>query len=186
MHFKRLLLLATASVALVTTVAYAVRQDDAPQMPEPTAEHKLLLERVGTWDATMKMWVAPDAPPMEMTGVETNRALGPFHLVSDFKSKFMGEDFEGHGVVSFDPAKQKFINVWTDSSEPSPSIMEGTYDTKTRALTFVGENMMMGQRMKMREVETRKDADHATFEMFVTGADGKEMKMMHMEYTRKK
>ncbi|MCK6448644.1 MAG: DUF1579 domain-containing protein [Planctomycetes bacterium] len=185
MHFKRLFLLASASVALITATAFAVRQDDAPQMPEPTAEHKLLMERVGTWDAKMKMW-APDAPPMEATGVEKNRAVGEFHVVSEFTSNMMGMNFEGHGVSSWDPSKKKFFSIWTDSTEPSPLLMEGSYDAKTRTLTLVGENMMMGQRIKMREVVTFKDADHATFEMFVPGPDGKEMKSMQIDYTRKK
>lgn len=185
MHFKRLFLLASTSVALVAATAFAVRQDDAPPEPQPTAEHKILMERLGTWDAAMKIWMAPGAP-METKGVETNRALGPFHVVGEFESTFMGEPFQGHSITSWDPSKKKYISVWIDSGESAPSITEGTYDPRTRTLTFVGESMMMGQLTKMRQVVTTKDADHALFEMYTTGSDGKESKMMEMAYTRRK
>lgn len=187
MKLNRVLLLAAGAAVLVSAGVFALspQEKGGPPMPEPSEEHKLLMERVGTWDCAMQMWMGP-GDPVETTGVETNRALGAFHVVSDFTSDFMGMPFQGHGVSSWDPAKKKFVSIWTDSTEPSPALMEGSYDAKTRTMTLLGENMMMGQRMKMREVLTLKDADHATFEMFVTGADGKEMKTMQMDYTRRK
>lgn len=186
MKLHRSVVLAVTSVLLATTVAFAVRQEGQPPMPEAGPEHKLLMERLGTWDAAMKMWMVPGEEPLQMTGVEKNRAVGAFHVVSEFTSDFGGMPFEGHGLSSWDPAKKKFISIWADSSEPSPAILEGTYDAKARTLTFVGENMMMGQRLKMRELITLKDADHAQFEMFLTGPDGKEAKSMEITYTRKK
>jgi hypothetical protein len=187
MKLNRLSALAVGLFALTTvgTVAWAVQEGAAPQMAQPSAEHKLLLEGVGTWDCALQLWMAPGEPE-KMTGVETSRALGPFHVLSEFKADMMGMPFEGHGVLSWDPAKKKFFSLWVDSTEPSPATMEGTYDAKTRTLTFTGRNTMMGELQAMREVVTLKDADHSTFEMFVTGADGKEKKTMQIDYTRKK
>jgi hypothetical protein len=187
MKLSRLTALAVGLAALTTvgTVAWAVQESAAPQMAQPSAEHKVLLERVGTWDCALQLWMGP-GEPQKMAGVEINRALGSFHVLSEFKSDMMGMPFEGHGVVSWDPAKKKFFSLWVDSMEPSPATMEGTYDAKTRTLTFTGRNTMMGETQAMREVIAVKDADHATFEMFVTGADGKETKTMQIDYTRKK
>jgi hypothetical protein len=42
-----------------------------------------------------------------------------------------------------------------------------------------------GKMAKWRSVTTVKDDNHFTFEMFLTGSDGEENKMMTMEYTRK-
>lgn len=179
------IVMSASVLASAGAFAWGLQQDGAPPMPQASPEHKLLMERVGTWDCAMQMWMGP-GEPMKMTGVETNRALGPFHLVSEFEASMMGEPFAGHGVFSWDPAKKKFFSLWVDSTEPSPMLMEGTYDSKTRATTFVGENVMMGERMKMREVVTSKDADHAVFEMYLTGADGKEQKSMQIDYTRRK
>ena len=187
MHSKRIVLGALSSVVLVSAVAVAAsgRQDEAMGMPEPAPEHEHLLSRVGTWDAVMQMWMGP-GDPVKSTGVETNRALGAFHVVSEYKSDFMGMPFEGHGVLSWDPVKKKYVSLWVDVIEPSPAITEGTYDAKTKTITFVGDVAMMGVTQRIREVVTLTDADHSTFEMFVPGPDGKETKAMQIDYTRRK
>ncbi|MBI5435380.1 MAG: DUF1579 domain-containing protein [Planctomycetes bacterium] len=187
MNLKRSSLVVAACAALLSVgaVAMTVNQDGAPPRPEPAPEHKLLMERLGTWDCEMQMWMGPGEPE-RMKGVEKNRALAPFHLVSEFTADMPSMQFEGHGVMSWDPEKKKFVSLWVDVTEASPTWMEGTYDAKTRAFHFTGENMTMGQRLKMRHVLAIKDADHATFDMYVTGADGKESKSMQIDYTRRK
>ncbi|MCC6406080.1 MAG: DUF1579 domain-containing protein [Planctomycetes bacterium] len=187
MNLNRSSLVVAACAALLSVgaVAMALNQDGAPPMPEPAPEHKILMERLGTWDCEMQMWMGP-GEPQKTTGVETNRAIGGFHVASEFTSDMLGMDFHGIGISSWDPAKKKFISLWADSLEAAPALMEGTYDAKSRTITFVGENMMMGERTKMRQTVVLKDADHAAFEMFITGADGKEMKTLHFDYTRRK
>jgi hypothetical protein len=186
--FPRKLILALACCAVPATlgaVALAIQEGGAPPMAQAASEHKMMLERAGTWDAKGQMWMgAPE--PTAFTGVETNRMLGEFHVLSKFESQMMGSPFEGHGILSWDPNKKKFVSVWVDTMEPSPAVLEGTYDAKAKTFTFTGETMMNGQRTKMREVVTVKDADHATFEMFTTGPDGKEGKAMQIDYTRRK
>jgi hypothetical protein len=179
MHTKRIVLFALSSVLVVSAVAVAAssRQDGAQMMPKPSPEHAYLMQRVGTWDAVMSMWMDP-GEPMKVTGVETNRAIGEFHVVSEYKADFMGMPFEGHGVMSYDPAKKKYVSLWVDALAPSPSISEGTYDERTKTITFVGE--------ATREVVSLTDADHAIIEMFSTGADGKEAKSMQIDFTRRK
>jgi hypothetical protein len=124
--------------------------------------------------------------PLKMNAVETTRALGSFHVLSEFESELMGTPFSGHGVMSWDPAKKRFVSLWVDVMEPSPSLMEGTYDAESRTLSFVGENTMMGEKVKMREVLRHVDADHVVTELFATGKDGKETKSMQIDYARRK
>jgi Protein of unknown function (DUF1579) len=185
----RKLILALACCALPAALgaaALAVQDNGMPPPPKPSPEHKILQERVGTWDAALQMWMGP-GEPQKSTGAETNRMLGEFHLLSTFEAKdMMGGPFEGHGILSWDPNKKKFVSIWVDTMEPTPAVMEGTHDAKAHTLTFTGEIMMNGQRAKMRQVATSKDADHATFEMYTTGPDGKEAKMMQIDYTRRK
>jgi hypothetical protein len=184
----RKLILALACCALPAALgaaALAVQEGGMPPQPKPSAEHKILQERVGTWDAVVQFWMGP-GEPQKSKGVETNRMLGEFHVLSTFEGDMMGSPFEGHGITSFDPNKKKFISIWVDTMEPTPARMEGTHDAKTHTLTFTGEVVMAGQSTKMREVLTVKDADHGTFEMFSTGPDGKEAKTMQIDYTRRK
>ena len=45
---------------------------------------------VGTWDATVEAWLAPNTPPSISKGVNEGRMLGGFWLIDDFKSEFLG------------------------------------------------------------------------------------------------
>jgi len=188
MNLKRLGLAAIGGAVLASAGAFALaaQEEGMPPMPEPSPEHAHVMARVGTWDCAMKMWMGP-GDPMEFTGTEVNRALGPFHVLSEFKcDDMMGMPFEGHGVMSWDPVKKKYVSIWVDATEPTPAIAEGTYDEKTKTLTFTGDAMMMGQKMRMRQVVTLKDADHAAFDMFLTAPGAKEMQSMNIEYSRRK
>ncbi|MEQ8767446.1 MAG: DUF1579 domain-containing protein [Planctomycetota bacterium] len=185
MNIKRFGLTILFSALIVSAGALALTSQDQDAMPSASSEHELLMESVGTWDAAMKMWMGP-GEPMSAQGTEVNRAVGPFHVVSDFKADMMGMDFDGHGISSWDPTKKKFITIWVDSTEPTPGILEGTHDEKTKTMTFKGEMMMMGERMKVRQVITMKDAEHRTFDMFITPPGGEEMQSMHIDYTKKK
>src|SRR5919109_3233842 len=77
---------------------------DQPPKKEPTAEekaamdammkaaspgepHKKLTVFVGTWDATVKTFMQPGAPPQESKGLATNTAI--------FGGRFIKQDFTG-------------------------------------------------------------------------------------------
>jgi hypothetical protein len=65
--------------------------------------------------------------------------------------------------------------------------MEGTHDPKTKTTTLTGDGYdQQGNKVKMRELIIHKDANTVVFEMYQTGADGKEGKVMAMTYTRRK
>ena len=186
MNWKRFGLAALGCTCLISAGAFALEpQDEELAMPGPEPEHAYLMESVGTWDCTMKMWEGPGEPTMG-TGTEVNRSIGGLHVVSDFKSEVMGMPFEGHGITSWDPRKQKYISIWVDSFEPTPAILEGTYDEATKTMTFSGEGQMMGETMRMREVITAPDADHRVFKMYITPPGAAEMLSMQFEYTRRK
>jgi len=63
--------------------------------------------------------------------------------------------------------------------------LEGTYDSATKALTYLAEyEAMPGMKMKIREVVTKIDDDHNRMEFFEERG-GKEVKTMQIDYTRK-
>jgi len=55
------LALSVLSLSVLALAAPALAQ--MPPMPTPGPEHETLKKDVGTWDATVEMFMAPGAPP---------------------------------------------------------------------------------------------------------------------------
>jgi hypothetical protein len=166
-----------------------VGAQEMPPLPKPGPEHELLKADAGTWDAVIELTMAPGAPPVKSTGVETSvLGCGGLCLITDFKGEMMpGQTFEGHGVSAYDPAKKKYVGSWTDSMSAGLSISEATYDAAAKKSTGWMEGPdMTGKVMKMRSTVDYPDADHRVFTMYSTGPDGKEAPGMRITYTRRK
>ncbi len=158
--------------------------------------HKLLGELVGTWDYTVKMWMAPDAPPTESKGTATRKPLmdgryfaveatGAFEMPGP-DGKMIKMDFKGASWEGYDNAKKKFVSTWADNMGTGIMYSEGTYDPATKTFTYNSEvEMIPGMKTKVRETVKVTDKDHHTFEYFEI-RDGKDVKTMEINYTRKK
>jgi hypothetical protein len=172
---------------LALPLAAPAARGQEPQMPKPGPEHELLKQDAGTWDATVESWMAPNTPPMVSKGVDTSRIMGGFWLVTDFKSEFMNQPFEGHGVTGYDPSKKKYVSTWSDSMSPGLNLSEASYDAKTKTMTGWMEGPGPdGKPMKMRQVTEWKDADTKVFSMYGPAPDGKEVLAMRITYKRRK
>jgi hypothetical protein len=158
----------------------------AMEAPKPGPEHKILADDVGTWDATVEMWMAPGAAPVVSKGVEKVRMLGGFWQVSDFEGTFMGQPFQGLGQVGYDPAKKKYVSTWIDTWSTAFSNGEATYDSAAKTMT--GAMEMPGQDGKLTKVKetTVWKGDTRVFTMSAPGPDGKEVPTMRITYTRRK
>jgi hypothetical protein len=170
-------------VTLLALCASALAQQSSPPAPTPGPEHARLKKLEGTWDAVM---TEPDGKKTkgEMT---YKMECGCLWLCSDFKGEHMGKPFHGKGLDSYDPGTKKYVGVWVDSWITSPLQVTGTYDEKTKTSTATGEcNGPDGKPMKMKMVTKTIDDDHETFEMYMIGPDGKEIKGATIEYTRRK
>jgi hypothetical protein len=65
--------------------------------------------------------------------------------------------------------------------------MEGDYDKEKKTLTMTGLGPGMdGKPAKFKGVTHFPDNDHQTFTMYAVDADGKDNKMMTIDYVRKK
>ena len=158
--------------------------------------HKLLAQLAGTWTNTVKMWMAPDAPPMESKGTAVRKPIMEGrYFVADFtgQMKMPGADgkmknmeFKGKSVEGYDNAKQKFVSTWFDNMGTGIIMSEGTYDPSTKTFTYTAEaEMMPGMKTKVREVIRVVDKDHHTFEYY-EDRGGQEVKTMEINYTRQK
>ena len=174
---------AAAMCLLMASMALA---DDPMGMQPPSAgpQHKLLASRVGEWKATVKMFMAPGAPPMVMEGTETVSAMtGGTWFLTDFRSD-APMPFQGHGVEGFDAKKGKYVGTWTDSWSPGYQTLEGpeSPDGKSLTLVMIGPGMT-GEIETTTMVETLDDANHRSTKSY-RGPDASGDPIMTVDYSR--
>ena len=164
--------------ALVIWLAPSGRSQEPPK---PGAEHELLKQREGTWDATIK------SMGQESKGTMTFR-MGPggFWLLSRFEGEFGGQKFEGNGMDTYDPEKKKFVSAWADSLAPFLLVMEGDFDKANNATILTGEGPSPAGKVKYKAVTKMPDRDTIEFTLSAPGPDGKEATMITISYKRKK
>jgi hypothetical protein len=174
-----------ASVFALAMIGTALAQ--GPQ--QPTAEHKVLAADEGTWDAKVKSFVGgPEAEPLVSEGKEVNTMLaGGLWMTSRFEGEFGGTKFEGRGQFGFDANKGKYVGTWIDSMSPTISVLEGTYDSQSKTMTYVGEGVGPDGKTKytQRMVTVTKDDGSRVFTLYMkTGKD--EVKFMEITYHKQK
>lgn len=187
---------ATSTSAATSTAPSAEEMAQMMELSKLNENHKLLAEFVGNWNYTVKMWMAPGAPPNESKGTAVSKAImegryvvtentGTFQMPGpDGKMKNM--NFKGISTDAYDNVKKKFVSAWVDSMGTGIFLSEGTYDAATKTFTYLGETEMMpGAKTKMRQTIKVVDKDHRTFEFFDDRGSG-ETKTMEINFTRKK
>jgi hypothetical protein len=191
---------ATTAAALLLALPVFVRAQAPEMTPEqkaemeaytkagtPGAPHKALAATAGTYEAKVKSWQAPGAPPMEETGSATRAmALDGRVMVEDFKGSMMGMPFTGHGMTGYDNVSGKYWSTWNDSMSTGLMVSQGTCDAQN-ACSFKGS---WNDPIKKGPVSTRMTSRWTSptvevFEMYGPGKDGKEFKMMEITYTKK-
>jgi hypothetical protein len=134
-----------------------------------------VLERfVGDWDAVTTGMGEPTKGKQTST-----MACDGMFLVTTYNGEFMGQAFEGRGVMGFDFEGKKFQHVWVDSMTPTMSVETGSWDEMTKTLTFESKGPD-GSPVKM--VFNFPDADH--YSLRFVGADEKS-EVFKISYTRK-
>lgn len=153
----------------------------------PGEMHKALAQRVGTWDMKYEMMDPMDpAKTITSTGTVTTKAIfGGRFVQSEAKGEMMGMPFEGMEITGYNNTSKQFETVWLDSMGTMIVHSTGTHDAATKTTTMTGtmDDPMTGKKMPMRYVITDKTPDLFTFDMY-TSAEGQEVKMMTITYTR--
>lgn len=193
-----LTLLAPAAVAVAEDKPAA--KDKAPSAAEvemmkkweaaatPGAEHKTLEPLVGEWNIVSKMWMAPDALPMETKAKCTTRwILGGRFAQDDFEGEFMGKPMQGLGLTGYDNLKKKYTGLWIDSGGTAMFTSTGKASKDGKTFTFTGrmDDPMTGEKNKPLKYTIKIESkDRHVFEMFDLSG-GKNVRMIEMVYTRK-
>ena len=168
------------------------------EMSKLNENHKMLIESVGTWSYTVKMWMNPDpnAKPEESKGTAVRKAImDGRYVVMDVtgKMEMPGADgkkkqvtFKGMGLEGYDNVKKKFVGTWMDNMGTGIMMSEGDYDSATKTFTYNSEvEMGTGMKTKVREAFKMTDMDHMVLSgMKIAGAS--KPKTMEISDTRKK
>ncbi len=176
---------------LAASILTASAMAQEPKVMKPTAEHEILAADVGTWDATVKTYMGgPGSEPSVSKGVEVNELMaGGLWMMSRFEGSFGPAKFEGRGQFGYDPVKKKYVGTWVDSMSPSLSVLEGSYDAKTKTMTYVGDAVDPATKSKYTQkmVTTTKDDGSRVFTLYMKFAgQPAEAKFMEITYTKRK
>jgi hypothetical protein len=156
----------------------------------PGAEHKMLEESVGTWDAEVKIWMkGPDGEATVSTGTSENKMiLGGRYLQQDFTGEMMGQPFVGTGLTGYDNVKKKYVGTWVDNMSTGLATMEGVTDKDGKSVTMWGkmDDAMTGEKnKKIKYVTHFVDKDTQVFESYDVTTYGDKKPMMQITYKRK-
>lgn len=166
-------------MAAIAMAAVLAIPSFAQEPPKPGPEHKLLKQREGTWETTMK------TGGMEFKGTVTYKMeLGGLWLVGSMDSDLAGQKFSGKSLDTYDAQRKKYVGIWCDSMSTTPMTMEGSYDSEKKTLTMIGDGPGMdGKPTKWRSVSEMPDKDTVQMSMYV--GDAKDP-MFTVTYKRKK
>lgn len=154
----------------------------------PGSEHEFFKKLAGKWSTNATFWKDPSAKPEITKGIADNRlVLGGRFLQQSFKGKFMGQTFEGMGMLGYDNVQKSYISTWTDTTTTSIMLSGQGKVADNNLLEMKGEFVcpMTREIHITREVTKLLDKNKYVFEMYDIGQDGKEYKAMEIVYTRK-
>ena len=155
----------------------------------PGDMHKLLAKMEGDWNTEGKMWMDPKAQPMANTGEASYKmVLGGRYQESQFKSDFMGQPFEGKGIMAYDNFKKQFESTWMDNMGTGIMKTEGKFDPATKTFNMTGKMVdpTTGKECTVRETLKMVDDDTHVMTMYNTVGGSPEFKTMEMTFKRKK
>ena len=176
----------TASIQIIIgllTLAATTTDVAAQEPPEPSDEHRVLLQDVGEWKTSMQMFLPGQDEPIKSEGTEINKSIcNGLFVQSAFKGEIVGTPFEGHSIMGYDSFKKKYTGVWVDNFGTSLYQMEGTYDAAKRTMTVImaGLEPTTGEKLTLKTVTTYVDKNTKTFEMFGPDPTGQSKEMVQM------
>ena len=202
---KMLCRVATSMAVVLGLAAGAVAQEKAKKAAAPVDEkaameawqkamtpgegQKRLTPIVGTFETKVRTWMDPSKPPEDTAGASVNTwALGDRYVQMKYEGIFMGETFNGVGYTGFDNVSKKYVSTWIDTAGTGMMWSTGTMDAAGKVLTMKAmvNDPATGKPSPADTKLTITDNDHHKMEMWGKGPTGKMVKIMEIEYTRKK
>jgi hypothetical protein len=163
-----------------------MKKAEAASTPGPA--HKALDPLVGEWNAEVKMWMEPDAPPtVTKASAKSTWALKGRFVKQEFTGEFMGKPFNGVSYTGYDNVRQKYRSIWIDDMSTTIVTSEGDADAGGKVITLGGSYAcaMTGEKDKANtQIYRIVSRDKHVFEMH-DPTRGDKSKTMEITYTRK-
>lgn len=153
----------------------------------PGEIHQMLARSVGTWDCQITMWMEPGTQPTTSHAeAKYEMILGGRYLQATTSGDYSGMPFQGVSLTGYDNSKKRFVNTWIDNMGTGIMYLIGTWDDRTKSITYTGTMVDpgSGKDLPLKEVLTFVDEKTQRMEMFYTTA-GKEFKAMEIKFTMK-
>ena len=185
--FTALLLAAATSYCLPASAQTNEEMQAMMAYMTPGTVHQMMAKSAGDWTGKASFWMKPDAPPTTAdVTTKQEMILGGRYLRSVNTGNMMGMAFEGIGITAYDNARKVFISSWIDNMGTGITTLEGTWDDKTKSITFSGKMMepSVGREIPVRQVIRFVDDNNQVIEMYAE-MNGKEAKTMQIVFTRK-
>ena len=160
-----------------------------PEMPKPAKEHELLKQFAGEWEVAAEALAAPGQEALKCEGTESAKMLGGFWLVGQNQASMQGMPVSSVLTIGYDPAAKRYVGTFVCSMDSTHWKYVGDMDESGKKLTLETEGPSMldhAKKAKYRETLELKDKDHKVFTSFIQDAEGKWVKMITMDYRRKK
>lgn len=154
----------------------------------PGPQHQILKKLEGEWDVTVTSQMDPTKP------ADTNKSTSSIKILMDGRycqeqstGEMMGMPFTGMGITGYDNTLKKYESIWIDNMGTGIMKSEGVMDKTGTSINWTAEMIdpATGKLAKFRMVTTIPDENHHTFAMYGKGPDGKELKMLNLDYARK-
>lgn len=153
----------------------------------PGPGHKHLAQFVGVWKATGKYWPTPGATPQTFTAKsQKTMILGGRFLRENVKGTFLGQPYEGLGLLGYDNNKKGYTATWAETGNTSLIEFFGSADASGKVFVMNGQVYdPRGQRTRQEKTVLRViNANKHIFEAFLIGEDGKEFRTLEVVYER--
>jgi hypothetical protein len=159
---------------------------------KPGAEHKQLEPLIGTFEGTVKFWMAPDQSPMETKGKVTREWTLDNHFVKEQVDgdpmEPGGTPFKGLGFVGYNTIDKNFESAWFENHATWMTTAKGNWDASKKTFTFTGDCIcpITHEKMRSRHTLDISNPDREVMTGWATGADGKEWKNFEGVFQRVK
>lgn len=148
----------------------------------PGPMHKWMKSVCGKWTGESTTYRNGKPGPSEEMSAETRMIMGGLYQEAIYSGVMSGMPFEGKGILAYDNARKKFVNVWIDNSSTGVIVFEGDMDPQSRTMTLVGKmsDPVTGGQNDFRQVVKFLDDSNQVMELY-SSTFGKDEKVMEIK-----
>lgn len=159
--------------------------------PVPGNEHALLKPFVGTFRATVTIWMGPGEPMVQHGTMVNQFQLDGLYLFQDYvgdPSPGPWPAFLGKGYWGYNTTTKEFEGFWIDNASTIMKLEKGQVDSTGKLWTMKNSfvSPYTGQPTSQRNEIRVLDNDHNDMTTWMPGPDGNEIKAMHIDFVRSK